>query len=726
MSSSGTTTTASDLLVYGTGKNDSSLQTFPREKIDGIILKCSEGSDYFKRQKALDDKTNASIQSMKKRIDMAAKPAASHMRKIDSITGNYTTTRRSTSTAVVIDMDAFYFSCELTRGPQPRYVSYNNRSVLLSEIPCVVGHGMVLTSNYTARQYGVRSAMAGFIARKLVKELSNGKDYLYELTPDMKRYVECSNSVRKVLAEYDPNLRCYSLDECYMDLGRYVSLRNEGYDHCIIQEVWKEEANGVNYGEASETSDRTMMTGLPNPNAVKGNNANTNKNNSSAKATTASSPDDSDSDDVAEVDTDPRRGARHDEHDEPVVTVPEVVEEMRALVTSRTLLTCSAGIAPNHMLAKIASDLNKPNGQYYVPPGNTAVMDFLRDKATRKMGGIGRVTQKILSNFNIDTLGDLFEQRYKLNEIFKEKSASFLLRASLGWSDSDKTADGGDNESGGQKSLSAERTFRAVSSVEELLAKLRDIVGIVWSDLQKKSLKGKTATVKMKLADYDIFVRSLSQKRVFASEAEIFEAVKSVFIKTRGEEMEVRGGKFELRLLGVKISNFLGGDKPGSSDGSMDRFLTKQRKPEAAQEAGSSEEIDDDDDDEVDGVNPAADTEQSLSQNSFGGNDDKDWLLAKELQASFDAQEEARKKQMTKGADDDAEMALELQKSYDNNNIGSSPKASKDAAMAAELQRTFDKEDELFGKLEAPRSPQPHKKPAADKKRRKIADFFKP
>ncbi len=63
----------------------------------------------------------------------------------------------------------------------------------------------------------------------------------------------------------------------------------------------------------------------------------------------------------------------------------QVVTELRAAVSERTGLTASAGIAPNKMLAKIASDVNKPNGQCLVRPTRDAVLSFMHNLPIRKV-----------------------------------------------------------------------------------------------------------------------------------------------------------------------------------------------------------------------------------------------------------------------------------------------------------------------------------------------------
>ena len=68
-----------------------------------------------------------------------------------------------------------------------------------------------------------------------------------------------------------------------------------------------------------------------------------------------------------------------------------VVHEIRSRVFTKTGLTASAGIAPNMMLAKVASDMNKPNGQYMVEPNREGVLAFVRQLPIRKVG-TGKLT----------------------------------------------------------------------------------------------------------------------------------------------------------------------------------------------------------------------------------------------------------------------------------------------------------------------------------------------
>ena len=70
----------------------------------------------------------------------------------------------------------------------------------------------------------------------------------------------------------------------------------------------------------------------------------------------------------------------------------EVAEQIRYRVRMETQLTCSVGLGPNTMLAKVASDINKPNGQYALPEDPAAIRDFVQSLSLRKVPGIGKVS----------------------------------------------------------------------------------------------------------------------------------------------------------------------------------------------------------------------------------------------------------------------------------------------------------------------------------------------
>lgn len=132
-----------------------------------------------------------------------------------------------------------------------------------------------------------------------------------------------------------------------------------------------------------------------------------------------------------------------------------VVEELRAKILEATGLTASAGIAPNKAIAKIASDMNKPNGQFLVEPTRECILTFIQELHIRKVMhivctwsqccktcsfqvcGIGKVTEKMLNALGVTICRDLYNKRDALYLVFSPSSARFFLSISLGLGDID-------------------------------------------------------------------------------------------------------------------------------------------------------------------------------------------------------------------------------------------------------------------------------------------------
>jgi len=206
------TRNASALIIAASDK--AGMQNIDRQRINEIVLRESSQSLYLQQQQRRDEKVNQRIHRLKEKLEQQQPSLINLQATLDAQTlPHYRKARPPRSTAVVVDMDMFYMACECLRKPE------------LYDTPAVVGGNMILTSNYRARRYGVRSAMAGWIGDTLVRELSQGTERLVHVPPDFELYREKSRQVRQVLAEYDPQLRAYSLDEAYMDLGPYLAIR---------------------------------------------------------------------------------------------------------------------------------------------------------------------------------------------------------------------------------------------------------------------------------------------------------------------------------------------------------------------------------------------------------------------------------------------------------------------------------------------------------------------
>ena len=154
------------LVVYASGKGTDS----NRAKIDSIIYRLSCNSTYFKEQQRKDALTDSRISKMIDKVRSSPPLPPSTKSSIEATTARLRSTRRTRSLHVVVDMDAFYFSCHCANMKEKgnheclvRYPKNSNETRKITDVPAAVGGGVVTTSNYKARKYGVRSAMAGFI-----------------------------------------------------------------------------------------------------------------------------------------------------------------------------------------------------------------------------------------------------------------------------------------------------------------------------------------------------------------------------------------------------------------------------------------------------------------------------------------------------------------------------------------------------------------------------------
>ncbi len=175
-----------------------------------------------------------------------------------------------------------------------------------------------------------------------------------------------------------------------------------------------------------------------------------------------------------------------------------IAEEIRQKIFESQKITASAGIAPNKMLAKIASDWEKPNGQYVITPDKVA--DFMTTLPVKKLFGVGKVTAEKLHQHNIHTCGDV--QNRSHTELIK-------LFGSYG-NQIQQMAHGIDNRNvtteRTKKSLSVENTFQNDFLPEQipahLLNDLFDELKLRLSKSGKKEAEIKTVFIKIKFSDF--------------------------------------------------------------------------------------------------------------------------------------------------------------------------------------------------------------------------------
>lgn len=109
------------------------------------------------------------------------------------------------------------------------------------------------------------------------------------------------------------------------------------------------------------------------------------------------------------------------------------MEQIRQEIFESTQLTASAGIACNRTLSKVCSDINKPNGQYYLPiHSKSGILEFVREMRVRQIPGVGRVTERVLEALGVIKCGDIYARRAILYKLLSPISFQFMLRNYLG------------------------------------------------------------------------------------------------------------------------------------------------------------------------------------------------------------------------------------------------------------------------------------------------------
>ncbi len=217
-----------------------------------------------------------------------------------------------------------------------------------------------------------------------------------------------------------------------------------------------------------------------------------------------------------------------------------IATEIRQKIKEKTGLNASAGISVNKFVAKIASDINKPNGQKTIGPEE--VIPFLEILDVKKFYGVGKVTKEKMYRLGIFTGKDLKEKPLEFLHLHFGKSGDFYYNVVRGIHNSSV------KPSRTQKSLAAEHTFSEnISSEIFMMERLKEIATEVENRLKRSKLAGKTVTLKIKYSDFSLQTRSKTLPLFIASKELILEIVKDLLFQEKMKE--------SVRLLGISISN---------------------------------------------------------------------------------------------------------------------------------------------------------------------------
>jgi DNA polymerase-4 len=227
---------------------------------------------------------------------------------------------------------------------------------------------------------------------------------------------------------------------------------------------------------------------------------------------------------------------------EPLAT--NVAKRLKAQIRDEVGLTASAGVAPNKFLAKIASGWKKPDGLTVIPPER--VEQFLQQLPVEALWGVGPVTAKKLRAVGIQRLVDVRE----IDEVSLRETvgslAAWLKRLSLGDDPREVKPDRP------WKSISAETTYpEDLESLAEMRAEVGRLAQRVAASLEKKNLRARTVTLKLRYADFTTVTRSHTGAAPTRDAKEFAARADALLDRTDAARRPVR-------LLGVGAHGLLG------------------------------------------------------------------------------------------------------------------------------------------------------------------------
>lgn len=346
-----------------------------------------------------------------------------------------------------IDFDYFYAQCEEIRRPEIKYdpviiCIYSGRTQ---------DSGVVSTSNYIARKYGIKSGIPIKVAKSKLSNVSSPSPIF--LPADMRYYSQKSTAAMSVTKKFADKFEYIGLDECFIEVT---------------------ERTGSNFGEAKK-----------------------------------------------------------------------LAQQLKDNIKKETQLTCSIGIASNKLLAKIASDFQKPNGLTMVLPEQ--VVNFLSESDINKIPGIGHKTRERLCEMGVRTVGELSRlDLFKMMEEFGKKTAIYLCNA----------AKGIDNEpiksQDSTKQIGRIITLKKDASVSsEMYDILQDICRSIHKMTMDQNLAFKNIGILLILNNLQNITRSKRLKVYSRDYNELYYTAKLIL----NEIMDNNNQSIKVRRLGIKVSD---------------------------------------------------------------------------------------------------------------------------------------------------------------------------
>lgn len=228
---------------------------------------------------------------------------------------------------------------------------------------------------------------------------------------------------------------------------------------------------------------------------------------------------------------------------EPSATL--LARYIKSRIKGQLNLTASAGVSSVKFIAKMASDLEKPDGLTTIPPEK--ILSLISDLPVKKLWGVGPSTERKLQELGLFTIKDIRKQTSQFLHLHLGKQGRFLYDLSYG-RDFRKVT-----QERKSKSIAHEQTFsKDIRDLEVKIQKTSHFAHYLSQDLQKHNLKVRTITVKAKFSNFAIKTKSKTLSH-YSNCSEILSRVSSELLK----EIPLIAEQ-DVRLLGVSVRNFEG------------------------------------------------------------------------------------------------------------------------------------------------------------------------
>ena len=245
-------------------------------------------------------------------------------------------------------------------------------------------------------------------------------------------------------------------------------------------------------------------------------------------------------------------------------TGPEIAEKIKNRICGELRLTASVGVAENKFLAKVASDLRKPDGLVVVEPGGGK--DFLAPLPIRRLWGVGPKTEQTLKKIGIQTIGQIANVPSRDLERLLGDTGTQLRRLSLGIDDRPVET------VWERKSIGHEITFeKDTDDFDQIRAALLEVTEKTARRMRLEKVLGRTITVKFREENFSTFTRRTTLGEAVDTSEKIFPVTLDLMKGLFREGVRVR-------LIGVSVSNLLTNSVNGAQLDLFSQISQKDRK----------------------------------------------------------------------------------------------------------------------------------------------------